>query len=209
MKIFIDFDDVLFCSKDFIDDFKKIFKNNGIPEKVFVETYYPGSEKNKKIKKYNFKKQINLIEGLGYEIKNIKKEIDYLISNSKNYLFEDSVPFLEKNIKHKIFLISFSKTKFQEKKIKYSGICKFFSRIIITDGRKSKEIKKLIMKDERAVFIDDRIEQIKEAKNKNDKIITILFQRRNGRHCRIKDKGFDFRARKLAEVSKIINKLNK
>ena len=57
MKIFIDFDDVLFNTKDFIRDIKIVFRRHGVSEDVFSETYKNANRfslegrKEKKVKK--------------------------------------------------------------------------------------------------------------------------------------------------------------
>ena len=55
MKVFIDFDDVLFNTRDFKRDLINIFIKNGVSRKQFTEEgYWSG--------KYNLEKQIKSLE---------------------------------------------------------------------------------------------------------------------------------------------------
>ena len=109
--------------------------------------------------------------------------------------------------KEELYLVSYSQTDFQKEKIKRSGITKFFHKVIITDRKKSQEIKKILKnKKEEAFFIDDWNTQIDEVKKELPGVMTIFLKRKLGRYLKEKSQRCDFEAKNLREVWKIINK---
>ncbi|HRY82815.1 MAG TPA: HAD hydrolase-like protein [Candidatus Moranbacteria bacterium] len=208
MKIFIDFDDVLFDTREFVIDYKKIFKSYGINEKIYDKYYYNyPANKNKSFKKYNSKMHVREI-GKNFPInaRKIEKNITNFIKNTRKYIFKDVYKFVNRFSKKDLYIISFPKIGFQETKIKNSGINKYFEKSISTSGLKSKIIKNLIKKNEIVYFIDDRLESVENVKKKIPSVVTILLGRKEGRHKYSGKGNFDFRAVNLREVFKIINK---
>lgn len=210
MKIFIDFDDVLFNTREFVVDYKTIFKLHGISEKVYDQYYYNyPANKNKIFKKYNSKMHVREIgKNFSINTKKIEKDITDFIKNTKKYIFKDVYNFISKYSKKDLYIISFPKIGFQEAKIKNSGINKYFRKSIPTSSLKSEAIKKLIRKNETIYFIDDRLESVEDVKKKIPKVITILLARKEGRH-KYPNKGkADYKAVNLKEVSTIIKNKN-
>jgi len=136
MKIFIDFDDVLFNTKNFIEDIKNIFKKFGISEKIFYETYRDrirnSDNKNEEMRTYdplfNFKK---IKEKIKIDTKKLENDFNILIKNTSKYIFGDTENFFRNVDKKNIFILSFGKNKFQEEKIINSGIGKYINKIIV------------------------------------------------------------------------------
>ncbi|KKP79743.1 MAG: hypothetical protein A2271_00370 [Candidatus Moranbacteria bacterium RIFOXYA12_FULL_35_19] len=213
MKIFVDFDDVLFNTRKFVIDYKKIFKSYGISEKIYDKYYYNYPvNKNKSFKKYNSIMHVREI-GKNFPInaRKIEKDIDNFIKNTRKYIFKDAYEFVSKYSKKDLYIISFPKIGFQEKKIKNSGMNKYFEKSISTSGLKSNVIRELIKekkieKNETIYFIDDRLESIEDMKKKNPQIITILLGRKEGRHKYLGKGNSDYKAVNLGKVLKIIKK---
>jgi len=213
MKIFIDFDDVLFYSKKFIQDEKKIFRKYKISEKIFQKHYYQyrKDKKGNLIRIYNLKKQLRGIKKeKKMDIEPIRKELEVFLKDTGKYIFNDVENFLKKFEKKNLFIISYSKTDFQKNKIKNSGIPKYFKKIIITDEEKFKALKRIIdtekTKNEEIFFLEDRTDYIAGIKNEIPWVKTILMRRPQGRY---KDEVLaccDFRIKNLKEAEKIINK---
>lgn len=157
MKIFIDFDGVIFNTKLFKKQIFKIF-NGRSSYKEFEKRRIPYSPLT--------------------HFKFLSADLNKLLKNSKHYVLSDAKEFLNQFSKNKLYLISYGDLKFQKQKIKAAGISKYFKKIIIADKNKADIIRKLIRKGERAIFIDDKskhIKEIKEMKNKN--IITFRLVR--------------------------------
>ena len=209
MLIFLDFDDVLFNTRKFKDDYFDLFKKRGVTKDVFEKFYYdPLDKRNTKsyspvghIQRVCRQSQLNYSE--------FEEDVMQFTRNTDRYVFNDTIKFLENFSKKELCLISFSKTNFQKSKIFNSGITKYFNQIEIVDELKGKAIEKIIKLkssdiSERIYFIDDRVEHLTDAKIKNPNIITIFLLRKEGRHRDRRNKFCDYKVTSTREILKII-----
>lgn len=206
MKIFVDFDDVIFNTKKFGKDLKKTFTDGGIAEDVFNHDYldYPIKGLNG-IRKYNVWHHLQLLENNGYRIENIKKAMRKLMKKMPSYVFKDIADFSKIFGKSNLYVLSYGDKKFQMEKILKSKVGTHFHQIIVLDKGKSagiKRIKKTV--GEKIFFLDDRVVQIKEVKKKLPYITTLLVKRNAGRYNDKKSKCCDFEVKNLREAAKII-----
>lgn len=214
MKIFLDFDDVLFNTKKFVVDYKKIFRLHGISEDIYKKYYYdyPPNRKNSKLKKYISEPHIDKIgKEEKIDVSDLKRDIEVFLGKANKYVFSDVADFLNSFNKKDNYLISYSKNKFLESKIKNSGVAKYFKTIIMTDVMKSLPIKDImrndnIKKDEQMFFLDDRIEQIDDVKKHCKWVKTIFVNRKEGRYQNSASKMCDFECKNLKQAAKIILK---
>lgn len=210
VKIFIDFDDVLFNTKKFKNDYFSIFKKNGISKKVFEDCYYDESEEGKDVKKYDPIRHVKkACEISKVKINILQKDINRFIKDTSRYVFSDTDDFLNSFRKKDLCLISFSKTKFQWFKIFKSGIAGNLKKIEIVDELKAKIIGKIIREEKLAkshdlYFIDDRAEQIRDVKMQFPQIKTILMKRKEGRYKDQKNKYCDFECSNFKQAKKVI-----
>jgi len=211
MKIFIDFDDVLFNTKVFKNDIQNVFERNGISEKVFNRYYKDDSVKkgDEKIRKYDPKEQIKRIKKAGFETKKIEKEIVRLLGNTRKYLFADGIDFLKKLKKEELYIVSFGDKKFQGEKINNSGIVKYFRKILIVDVSKAVGIRKILSKKniepgEALIFLDDRVKFLKDIKKSYPGMVTFHMVRGEGRFLDKNNKYCDFQVKDFREVIKIL-----
>ena len=208
MKIFIDFDDVIFNTKRFRADFQNIFSQFGVTEDVFTDNYYnylPNS-KNSSVRMYILEKHLERIgKIISFDKAALKKCIRNFLSDTQKYIFPDSKYFFQRFSPSELFLISHGDKNFQAKKIKSSKIRKYFSEIKISAGQKSQDICPWVKKSkERKFFLDDRVHYLEEVKTCLPEIITILIQRPEGRYRDQKNRYCDFTAKNLKEALKII-----
>ncbi len=207
MKIFIDFDDVVFNTAAFKKELVKVFLRNGVSQKDFSLTYkdYPTVTRGG-LKKYNPLKQISVLKRkLKISDSKIKKDLDKLLASSPKFVFRDAKPFLARFREKDLFLISYGETGFQRSKIVNCGLKRFFSKIIITDNLKSTEIGKIVKRGgERFVFIDDRTTQIDAVKKKFPQAVTFFVKRKTGRFRDKRSKCVDYEVKSLREVAEII-----
>lgn len=187
MRIFIDFDDVIFNTGQFKHDFKAMFIANGVPSEVF-DKYYNDPNDKRIVKTFNPWRQIeNINSELGLDAKKLTDLVNCFIADMSSYVFGDVENFVSTFGGENISVISFGEKEFQTKKIKNSNIEKLIKNIVVTDESKSHEISKIlvqypIVKGENIFFLDDRIEQIREIKERFPSIITIFIKRPEGRY---------------------------
>jgi len=208
MKIFIDFDDTLFNTKDFSSEYKKVFSTCGVCKDIFQELYYDYPQKEEgKLLKYDSQKHIERIgEECQMDVGELKSRVDELIKNTRKYIFSDSRNFLDNFRKNDLVLVSYGKTQFQKNKIMHSGIAKYFGKIILTDDMKSKVIKKFLKPQEAFYFMDDRVEQVEDVKIKLPLGITFFVKRPEGRFDDERNQYCDFEIKNLSEALDIIKK---
>lgn len=208
MKIFIDFDDTLFNTKDFSCAYKKIFEKCGVCKDIFKELYYDyPQKKGDKLLKYNFN---NHVRRIGEECKmdtiELRKKVAEFIKDTRHYIFEDVWNFLNNFKKEELILVSLGNNEFQKSKIKNSGIEKKFEKVIVTDEMKSKVIKKFLKPQEAFYFLDDRIEQVEDVKEALPQGITFFVKRPERRFQDEKNNYCDFEIKNLNEALEIIKK---
>lgn len=213
MIIFIDFDDVLFNTKQFKCDLQKLFLGYGIDEELFEKTYYENPFGGKKRVIYKLTEHVNRISKfVELNKRKLFKDIDNFFASTQKYVFDDVIPFLKNNQVHELHLLTFGMTEFQNTKINNSGIGRYFKEIIIVDGPKSKYINQVLSacesgKEARAVFADDRVEFISDVKKNCSGIITILIDRPEGRYHDKPEKSCDWVAHSFFELEGIIKNL--
>ncbi len=211
MKIFIDFDDVLFNTKKFKEDIIKIFGENGVSEKIFQKYYkgFPATSKKGELRKYNPREQIKKIKSLGIKTDKIEKDFSKLLKNAKKYIFKDGIRFLKKFEKEEMYVVSYGDKKFQEEKIKSSGIEKYFRKILIANTSKAVKIRmilrnKNIGQGEAIIFIDDRVKFLRDIKKSYPGMVTIHMKRKEGRFFEKKTIYCDFEAANFYGATKFI-----
>lgn len=167
MKIFIDFDDVLFNTKKFKEDLQNLFFQHGISREVF-DFYYHNHAQKKILKTYDPWGHLELIsKGEGIDVENIKKDLGDFMTDTNPYLFDDSVDFLKKFEKVYVCIVSYGESKFQGMKIGECRVGKYCEEIQITEELKSQVMTKLLKnrkEGEDVYFLEDRIEQLEDVK---------------------------------------------
>lgn len=208
MKIFLDFDDSLFNTRKFRGKLIEIFLKNGVSRKDFFGTYYDYPQKTPSgLKKYSPNRQIKLLEKrLNINSAKIRKDLQKLVKNTKQFVFSDARDFLKSFKKSNLYLVSYGYTNFQREKIKNCGLIREFRSVVISDGNKNEVVKRFAGKKENFVFVDDRVENISNVKKHFPGSLTFLLKRKEGRYNDKRGKAVDFEAKNLKEVKTIIKK---
>lgn len=214
MKVFIDFDDVIFNTGQFKHDFKNMFLKNGISAEIF-DKYYSDPNDSRAIKTFDPWLQIERIcdNEIKLDRENLHNLVHKFITDISIYLFADVLDFVQTIGAKNIVIVSFGEREFQTKKIKNSSIVKYIPNIIVTQDSKAREIIEILTKEnadlnENNFFLDDRIEQIQDVKEKIPKIITILIKRPEGRYQEMqKEKCCDYEVHNLKEAQEIIKNI--
>lgn len=209
MNIFFDFDDVLFNTRLFSRDFKKIFYDCGVSENCYEKTYAQ-ARKTTRIPNYNFDKHLEILSSEhGIDIAALQNSMNTFLCDTSQYVFSDVAQTLDMYAKsdHKLFLVSYGVPQsWQEMKILPSGITGFFDQLVIGEIDKGHETKKI--RDHYPVkenfFIDDREAYLESVKKTNPDITTILMKRKEGRHTDDQSIYCDFVAYDMKEVEEMI-----
>ena len=182
MKYYIDFDNTLFETPKLTKAMLKLLTNAILEKhenKNFEETFV---ECKSLFNREHFYNIFELIEHFShiYELdeKNVVKNMKVLISDTKEFLYPDTIPFLErlKAEGHELYILSYCKESltYLTAKISGSGIADYFNAIYATSTPKYE----LGLNYEEGIFIDDNPSDLKGLYGKNPrKIIRIA---RNG-----------------------------
>jgi FMN phosphatase YigB (HAD superfamily) len=212
MKVFIDFDDVIFNTKEFSAGLRKLFESCGVSQEIFQKNYYDPSDNNE-IKLFDPEGVFARLE------KNEKMETAILrekfaqhMTDLSEFVFADVADFLAETEKKNAYLISFGLPVFQNEKIVASGIHKLVSGCIVTKGSKAEAVRQVMEKmnidfDEKIIFIDDRVEQVQDIKKAFPAALTFLLCRKEGRYCDQKNEFCDYEIHSLREAQEIVSKL--
>ncbi|MFZ2187015.1 MAG: HAD family hydrolase [Candidatus Moraniibacteriota bacterium] len=212
MKIFLDFDDLLFNTRAFSDGLQDIFEEFGISKELFRASY-------QEIRAefpvggwcYSCEMHIErLRKQLSFDEEGLRKELGIYVADTEKFLFSDVKGFLSslKKSGYKIFILSFGDADFQSTKISGTGISQFIERNIITDKDKAKALQSEINDDgKNAWFFDDRIHFIESVKRVFPKIRTVCIQREEGRYHEGPNEFCDYIASDLKEAWGILKNL--
>ncbi|EKD58770.1 MAG: hypothetical protein ACD_56C00055G0006 [uncultured bacterium] len=213
--IFIDFDDVIFNTKKFKEDLRKIFFGFGISDECYEKTYYAYDDK-RLVKVYDPRAQIRRIADLQtVNEEKILSTLDSFMEHCSSYVFPDVEEFISSMKRENVYLLSYGDIEFQGEKINKSGIKDKISNVFITDKLKSDIVSIILEKQqfesgEKIFFLDDRIEQIADVKRRNPGSITILIKRPEGRYQEMQmEDCCNHQAHNLREATKTINSYEK
>lgn len=202
MKIFIDFDDVIFNTELLKKRLGKIFLKNGVSRELFKESY---QQLKKREKIYSPVKHLEfLVKHSHIDSRKVLIDLKKLMKNLKPHVFNEARTFLKHFPRNSLYLLSYGDLRFQRQKIKTAGVSKYFKRILITNDDKLKIIKKIVVGDnfgkkEKIVFIDDNPRHVKEVRKKG--IITFQIIKPHSKLPRVAD----FSVKNFKEIEKILN----
>lgn len=213
MKIFIDFDDVIFNTKKFSQKLKNFFAENGVNEELYSKYYYEPNDSNE-IRLFDPEGLFERLEkNEQIDTKEIRKNFNLLLNDLTKFVFDDVEEFLNFAGRENVYLVSFGQPLFQNKKIIGAEIDRMVNGCIVTKGSKAEAISKVmdeleIDQGEKIVFIDDRIEQIQDIKKNHPNARTFFLSRKEGRYCDKKNEYCDYEVHDLKEVQLIIKSKN-
>ena len=203
MIIILDFDDVLFNTLRFKKELAIIFQRY----KLDFQKIYNTIKSNKNI--FSLEKCLNLAqkENKNIDIKKLNKSIDRLFENLNQFLYSDTLDFLNSVQDYNLILLSWGEEKFQKRKIYGLGkeFTSFFNKIITGPLEKNKVLDKILKscKDKSIVFIDDKISELEKIRTRFKNVILIQLKRSANRLSTEKKY---IKVTNLSEVEKIIKK---
>ncbi len=151
---FIDLDYTLFDTRKLEDEMWAIFSSLGVSRKDYDETYKESlCTVSKEYFDYSFQEHADFLKERDYKLG--PDIVDKLLDN--DHLFADSVDFIKflKTISTKIILLTAGNLKFQEEKIKHSGIREMFDEIKILNGHKDDYLQPFVEKGNKILFVND------------------------------------------------------
>ena len=194
MKIYVDFDRTLFDCDKFLEDLYTIINKYNISKELFRECQ--NQCKRKGFNPYNI---LSILKEKQNFNDNLFHDIDRLIGNTGNYLYSDTVPFLEylKRNNYEIIIITKGNSDYQREKIFNAHLDSYYNKLIVTMKHKGY----LKLDYENGIFIDDNPIEIQSIMKKNPKMI-IRMQRVNSKYSNIP---LDIDIKVVNSLNEIIN----
>lgn len=164
MKYYIDFDNTIFNTVSFYDDFINLLKKHNI-DNDYIEEFY----------RVNGMNPLALIRSINNQ--ELKEEYKLLFNDTKKYLYPDAIEFLKNKKGNQLILYSQGYLEYQYEKIIKSGVLKEFNNLIICEENKVE----MDLDYQKGIFIDDNPKVIINLLNKGAKTVYRI-KRSNNRH---------------------------
>ena len=210
MKVFFDWDDVIFNTGLFVESIADIFERRGVSRDIYRETYHQARLIGGDVMKvYNFDAHTDILRQHvpDLDAAALRSEYDALFSDMRRYVFPD-VELLLRDLKTQgagIFIVSFGVEKIQRAKIEGSGLSPLLTEVLVGIGHKSEMIASVSGDSaEDAWFIDDQPKFVADVKTAFPHIGTIQMCRKDGRFANEKNPKSDFVAENMRDVRAII-----
>lgn len=208
MKIFLDFDDVIFNTKSFFEKLKRVYIPFGISSEVF-ETTYQELKKEQAENWIGYSSDVHIAklqENFSVDKQELQKAIKSFVDDTREFVFPDVKDFLQwaKKNAYSVSVLSFGNQEFQTQKIQSTKLSDYFEKIIVTDKDKSEALLAENMSPEKTWFFDDRNHFLENVKTKIPSIQTILVSRPEGRYADECGSGCDRQISSLAEGRDVI-----
>lgn len=163
----IDFDDTLFDTEAFKQSRIKVLQEIGVSEDLFKQTYQKAYANALGINTYNDGTHATALATYGFDLELVKKTLEVIKSHIKDFLFPDTLDFLQflKQTDQKLILLSLGEANFQKMKIVGSDIEIFFDQIFTVNDIKENIIQQVVSSyaNEPGIwFINDKIEETKK-----------------------------------------------
>lgn len=183
MKYYIDFDNTLFETPKLTKALLTLLTNAILQKHTYKEFEETFNECKKLFNRENFYNIYDLIEHFSHIYNLDKTEIlnnlSILLSDTKEFLYSDAIPFLKKlkSEGHQLYILSNCKEslKYQSAKISGSGIADFFEAAFITSTPKYS----LDLKYNEGIFIDDKPSDLEGLFNQHPKQVIRIARQGN------------------------------
>lgn len=178
MNYYLDFDYTLFDTYSFREELYKILEMNGLDSSVLPLTV---EKKDNSQKLLNIKEVFKKLSSeRNIPLENFMNPLEKLYERGQEYLYKDSVEFLEylKSKGHKLYTITWGEKEYQEEKLKISKIYDYFDEIIYAETLKY-ELDNVDYKN--GIFIDDSVRDLEGLYERNAKQLYRI-KRKNGKN---------------------------
>jgi FMN phosphatase YigB (HAD superfamily) len=176
-KILIDFDGTILNTSELKNKLFPVFEKAGFSHDEVMDAY------RAECLHYHFS-----IDGMIKRLKEVKDfnisltnaRIENAFNTIPKLIFDDFHDFISKidRSKYEIDLFTLGNLNFQRTKVEHSGLVLQFDHIYYTDIQKWEYLDKIVEKDERFVFIDDRSDTVHEVSQKFPHALALYINRK-------------------------------
>jgi FMN phosphatase YigB (HAD superfamily) len=187
MRIFLDFDDVIFNTKSFFEKLKVVYVPFGISSELFEATYQE-LKKERAVSWLGYSSGLHigkLQEHMTVDVQELQNAITFFLTDTSEFVFPDVKDFLEWTSKqgYSVSILSYGDEEFQTQKVNGTQLGTYFDKVIVTDKEKSQALlAEGVSADETIWFFDDRYQFLENVKEKLPSVQAILVTRPEGRY---------------------------
>lgn len=177
-EVILDFDYTLFDTAKFKKALANSLYSLGVGSKLFLKFYHQAVHKHNGQYCYSTKIHIKLLKNILPQLsfKEAEKKLNSVVKNSKIFLYPQTNDFLSQLKKNnfRLILVTRGDKYFQGRKLRYSGIKKFFYRIIISPDIKISSIVDLVKNFDEVFFVSDYADELKQIKDSFPQLLPIM-----------------------------------
>lgn len=208
MRIIFDFDHTLFDTPRLKAAMQEIFRKHGVDEELFRKTH---DESRGEGRDWKPEKQFDILKSLGAPgVESIRRDFEKMMAESCVFLYEDTIPFLEKvNGDYNFAIVTYGESSFQKEKLAgCHRMTEYFDKIVVTKNLyKDKEVSDL-SEGNRAFFVEDNPSALSAVKKYAPHIVTVRMNRGHGRYANeVSQGGIDYEVEDLAGVEILLGNL--
>ncbi len=212
MKIFLDFDDVIFNTRKFAAALPAAYQALGISPDLFQKTYqvlkeehtgqwigYSVAAHSKKLQEY-----------YPIEEEELAAAMSNFLADTSQFVFADTRDFLRWCQEHgyEVYILSFGDPAFQNLKIKGIKLSEYLKKVIVTEQDKSEALlAEGITAHDEVWFFDDRLPFLENVKRALPSVQTVLVARPEGRYTEEVNEYCDYRITSLQEGKEMLTKM--
>jgi phosphoglycolate phosphatase-like HAD superfamily hydrolase len=177
-EVILDLDYTLFDTARFKRALARSLKPYGVNHDLFFNFYPQAVQKQDGKYKYSVNKHLSLLRQRVADIPRVQalSRIKKVVEQSYLYLYPTSVRFLQHLKKNgfRLILVTHGDKSFQMKKIKHSGIQKYFTKTIVSDRLKAITLKPLVKNYDEVFFISDHAGELKQVKTELPQLLPVM-----------------------------------
>jgi len=176
----IDFDDTLFDTYRYKLSRMERLHTEGVSEELFWQSYKKARNNDWGAFTYSDKRHAEVLSEMGFNEEKIFQALNSVNTHLPDFLFEDTLPFLE-DIKKKnepMVLLSLGDPETQEMKVQGSGVHRYFDRTFMVQETKEQVVQELLQHYQKkfAWFINDKVKETQLLQEKFPELIPVLHQ---------------------------------
>ena len=158
---FVDLDDTLYNTQQFKKDMYEVFQSSGITyDEFFIAYNNAEAMRDAGYFHYTFERHIEEIKKLGFIVPDgALDKLNELLKRNYVMAGADKLLDLLKQICNKVILLTAGTTDMQAKKVDAIGLRSMFDEVVHIAGGKDELLKKYVNNGQKALFINDKLNE--------------------------------------------------